>query len=326
MTTIKDIAKQADVAASTVSYVLNNTKNVKPETKERILKVIKELHYQPSAVARSLKTKKSLTIGIMIPDISNMFFTEIVRGIEDIANEYEYNVILCNTDEDEKKEKRYLDNLYNKHIDGLIFVGTGKNQQILKDKQHIPVVAVDRKIGYNFGSVMVDNVKGAYIATNYLLEKNGADVILLTGPLSLSTYFERMTGYIEALREKGLEYNENIVRECPVGHEGGYTALEDLLEKNVGLRSIFASNDLIALGAMKALIKRGVRIPEEVSIVGYDDIPTASIITPALTTIQQPKYNMGRKAAELLLNSMTKQAVKERHIVLEPKLVIRETA
>jgi len=326
MATIKDIAKKANVAASTVSYVLNDTKSVKPETKEKILKIVEEMNYHPSQVARSLKTKKTLTIGIIIPDISNMFFTEIIRGIEDVANSFEYNVVLCNTDEDQQKEKRYLNNLINKNIDGLIFVGTGKNSHIFERRQNMPVVMVDRKLGYNFPSVMVNNIAGGFEATNYLLGKNASQVLLLTGPLSISTYFDRMTGYIDALRSRRFDYNELYVQECPVSLDGGYNAIDGIFEKGIQVKSIFASNDLIALGALKALLKRGINVPGEISLVGYDDIPTSSIVTPSLTTVEQPKYLMGEKAAQLLLEQIADKEVEDRHIVLEPRLIIRETA
>ena len=326
MATIRDIAKSANVAASTVSYVLNGTKSVKPETRERILKIMQDMDYQPSIVARSLKTKKTLTIGIIVPDISNIFFIEIVRGIEDISHKHGYSVILCNTGEDRQKEIKYLNTLINKDIDGLIFLGTGKNRQILRNNKDIPVVIVDRKLGEGFCSVMIDNVKGGFIAADYLLKKNGPEMAFITGPLAISTYFDRMTGYMNALKAHNCEFNEELVIECRVSHEGGYEAVESLLKREINVKSVFAANDLIALGAMRALIKKGIRIPEEVSIIGYDDIPAASIVTPALTTVEQPKYSMGEKAAGLLFGQINKQDLSDMHVVLEPRLIVRETA
>jgi LacI family transcriptional regulator len=327
MATIKDIAKRANVAISTVSYVLNDSKNVKPETKERIMKIIEELNYHPRMVARSLKTRKTLTIGIIVPDISNMFFTEIIRGIEDLFNKHDYSVILCNTDEDQSKESKYIKTLFEKDIDGLIFLGTGKNQQnLLKNKKNIPVVIVDRKIGDEFNSVMVNNLKGGYLATEYLLKKHHSEVLFLSGSLAVSTYFDRLSGYKEALRANGYAFNEALVHQCEASSDGGYLCIEKLFDKSFPFKSIFAANDLIALGAMKALIKRGIKIPEEVSIIGYDNIPTSYLVIPALTTVNQPKYLMGEQAGRLLLKQIKEEMNGEEQIVLDPELIIRETA
>ncbi len=326
MATIKDIALKAGVSISTVSYILNNTKNVRPETRQRVMAVIEEMNYYPSALAVSMKTKRTQTIGIIVPDISNMFFTEIIRGIEDYANQFGYSVILCNSDENQQKEKKYINTLFKKEIDGLIFVGTGKNPDILKKKKDMPIVIVDRKIGNEFSSVMVNNINGGFMATEYLIQKNKTSVYLLTGPLKLSTYFDRMTGYRQALNAYNVNYNESYVVECQVSHEGGYQGVEQILQRGQEVRSIFAANDLIALGAMKALVHKGYRIPEDVSVVGYDDIPTASIVIPALTTIEQPKYMMGEKAAENLIRQMSQTQIQPEHIELEARLIIRESS
>ncbi|WHH58052.1 LacI family DNA-binding transcriptional regulator [Petroclostridium sp. X23] len=325
MATIRDIAKKANVAVSTVSYVLNNRKKVKPETKERIMQVIEELNYQPRSVARSLKTKKTLTIGIMLPDICNLFFTETTRGIEDVANKYGYNVILCNTDKDSKKEKEYLNTLYSKDIDGIIFIGTCRNHHIIKNKQDTPIVFINSKVGDNICSVLVDDIKGGYTATKYLLERRKSEVTLLTGPLSRSSFFERMTGYLNALKSEGIEYNELLVHQCDVSFQGGYDIIRTIYDEGSGIKSIFAASDVIALGAVRALIEKGVRVPEDVSVVGYDDISIAGMFIPSLTTIHQPKYWMGEKAAELLIKRIEDRSLKSEHIVLEPKLIVRES-
>ncbi|MGG4142630.1 LacI family DNA-binding transcriptional regulator [Paenibacillus algorifonticola] len=330
MVTIKDIAKKANVAISTVSYVLNGTKNVKPETKERIMNAIKELNYHPSMAARSLKSRKTLTIGIVVPDISNAFFTEIIRGIEDLFNEHAYSVILCNTDEDQAKELRYLNTLFEKDIDGLIFLGTGKNRDVFNNRKDFPVVVVDRKVvdkkaGESFSSVMIDNVHGGFEATNFLLSQNRSEVMLVIGDLSIQNSRDRLEGYKKALALHGVAYDESLVYECKVSHEAGYVFMDKLLEKPFAYRSIFAANDLLALGIMKALFQKGYRIPEDIAIVGYDNIPTSYLVVPALTTINQPKYQMGKKAGELLLKKINAESHLVEHIVLKPELVIRES-
>jgi LacI family transcriptional regulator len=324
MVTIKDVAKRAGVAASTVSYVINNKKSVKKETRERIINAIEELNYSPNLVARSLKTKITHTIGVIVPDLSNMFFTDIIRGIEDTMSKEGYVIILCSTYENIEKEKRDLSILLKKDIDGLIYVSAGKNRIYISDHK-IPIVLVDRKIGESYLSVMVNNKKGGFLATDHLLDKNNAEVFILTGPLTINTYFERMNGYIEALKKHGYEYNEHLVINCDSSYAGGIKAIEELLKNKISFRSIFAANDLIALGAMKAIIKNGLRIPNDVSIVGFDDISTSAIVNPSLTTIRQPKYLMGVKAAELILDQLNNRSIDNRHILLEPEIIVRET-
>ncbi len=324
MSTIKDVAKKAGVSISTVSYIINNKKKVRPQTKELVLKAIKELNYSPNLVARSLKTKKTHSLGVIVPDLSNMFFTEIIKGIEDIASKDGYVIILCSTYEDVKKEEKDLNTLLNKDIDGLIFIGTGKTS-IRNISKSTPVVLVDRKLGSSFLSVMVDNKKGGTLATDHLLSRRDSEVFLFTGPLTINTYFERMNGYIEALKKHGYEYNEKLIINCDINYDGGISAFESLIKSNSNVRSIFAANDLIALGVERAVLKNGLKIPDDIMIVGYDDIPTSSIVNPSLTTIKQPTYQMGVTAAKLLFGQLNNKSLDSKHIILEPELIIRET-
>lgn len=326
MPTIKDVAKRAGVATSTVSYVLNNNKKLKPETVERVLAAVEELGYRPNLIARSLKTRKTATIGIIVPDIANAFFTEIIRGIEDISEKNDHSVILCNTYEDMDKEEKYLNILLNRDIDGLIFVGTGKNPRILSNIRNVPIVVVDRRIGDSFPSVMVNNEKGGYLAASHLLKRKKEEILLLSGPLAINTYFERLNGYLKAVKEAGMHRNELLIYECEVSYDGGQKTMEDILNHSIHFGSIFAANDLIALGAYNTLMNNGIRIPADLPLVGFDDIPTAHIITPGLTTVRQPTYRIGSKAAEILFRHVNGESKEIEHLVLEPELVVRETA
>ena len=326
MATIRDIAKKANVAVSTVSYVLNNTKKVKPETRERILEVIKELDYHPRSVARSLKTRKTMTIGVVLPDITNLFYAETIRGIEDAANQYGYNIILCNTDMDSKKEMNYLNTLYSKDVDGVIFLGSCFNYQLVRSKPDTPIIFINSKIGDNFSSVSINDVKGGYIATKHLLERKKSDVIFFTGPLSRSWFFERMTGYIDALKSEGHRYNELLVQECDVSFKGGYDKAHAFFSQNTEIRSLFAVSDVIALGVIRALKEIGLRVPEDISVVGYDDISISEMFIPALTTVRQPKYMMGQKAVDLLMRKIKDNIVENEIFIVEPELIIRESS
>ncbi len=326
MATIKDVAKLAGVATSTVSYVLNNSKSLKKETQQRVLDAVETLEYKPNLIARSLKTRKTSTIGIIVPDIANAFFTEIIRGIEDISEQNNHNVILCNTYENPEKEEKYLITLLSRDIDGLIFVGTGKNPRILSNIKDISIVVVDRRLGNAFSSVVVNNEKGGYIAASHLLERKHEEILLLTGPLSINTYFERLTGYLRALQKAGMNRNEMLIHECEVSYDGGQRIMQEILMQEIDFGSIFATNDLIALGAYNTLLQNNVRIPDDILLIGFDDIPTAHIITPGLTTVKQPTYQIGTKASTLLFNQLYNKDQQVEHIILEPELVIRQTA
>ena len=285
MPTIKDVAKRAKVAKSTVSYVLNNTKTVTPETYERIITAIDELGYTPRVAAQSLKTKRSLTIGVIIPDITNNFFIEIIKGIEDITYSNGYNIILCNTQEDQEREKHYLENLFSKDIDGIIFISTGKNESLINKNKHIPIITVDRRITKSGCVVSLDNVKGGYMATKYLMDHYGNNIHLITGPLTINTYFDRMTGYINAYKELGIDYDPSRIVQCDISVNDGMNAMISLLNENREIKSIFVSADIIALGVLKALLRSDKKVGKDVFLIGYDDIDTSSIVSPALTTI-----------------------------------------
>ena len=326
MATIKDVANRAGVSKSTISYYLNNTKNLTDETKNRIKTAIEELNYHPRIAARSLKTKRTLTIGVIVPDIGLSFFTDIINGIENIAFLHEFSIILCNTKEDESIEKKHLQTLISKDIDGLIFISTGQNQHILDNIKNIPIVVVDRKTGDGVSSVVVDNRKGGYIATKHLLEKRGAPVHLITGKLNISTYFDRLSGYIDAHRELGYEYNDALIYESAISIQGAIDTVGRLVDSNEPIKSIFATSDIVSLGVLKALTQRGYIVGKDILLVGFDDSIMDQIVTPSLTTIHQPKYEMGAKSAELLIKQIEAKMKLNETVVMAPHLVIRETA
>lgn len=326
MATIRDIAKRANVAVSTVSYVLNDTKKVKPETKERILNAIKEMDFHPRSVAQSLKTRKTMTLGVILPDITNLFYAETIRGIEDAANQYGYNIILCDTDMDSKKEMNYLNTLYSKDVDGIIFLGSCFNDQLVRSRPDTPIIFINSKTGDDFSSVSFNDVKGGYVATKHLLERKNSDIFFLTGPLSRSSFFERMIGYIDALKSEGHRYNELLVQECDVSFQGGYNKAHAIFNKNTEIKSLFAVSDVIALGVIRALKEIGLKVPKDISIVGYDDINISAMFIPALTTVHQPKYMMGQKSVDLLMRKIKDNILENETFIVEPELIIRESS
>lgn len=326
MPTLKDVAKRAGTSVSIVSYVLNGKKKVKDSTYGRIMEAVKEVGYVPNQLAVALKTRKTYTIGVIVPDISNQFFPEIVKGIEDKVQQKNYSIILCNTDNDAKREEKYINTLVSKEIDGIIFIGTSKVERALENKTKLPVVLVDRRTGDQYISVSTDNVKGGYLATEHLIKKGRRNIVLLTGPTYIKTFADRIAGHKKALEDYDLPYKESQIRQCEeFCTSGGYQAVQDLIVSKQNFDGIFAANDLIAFGAIRALQENQFAIPKDVSIVGYDDIFLSSIIMPALTTIHQPQYEMGEYAATLMLKIIAKKEIDDREIFLEPTLIERET-
>ncbi|MBC5647734.1 LacI family DNA-binding transcriptional regulator [Christensenella tenuis] len=329
MITLKDVAKRAGVSPSTVSYVLSGKKKVKEETRSKIYEAVKTLNYSPNKVARSLKTNSTNTIGVMVNNLSDMFFIDILKAIESTAYEYKYNVILCDAVNSEEREISNLRSLLGQRIDGLIFAGTGKNKKLNLDRLGIPVVTLDRSAGSGSGSIYVDNVKGGELATEHLIQAGKLPIALITYSTLISTFFDRMYGYRKTLEKYGLPYNEDLVVVTDFGtYNEGYNAVRELLKRKVEFQSLFAVNDMLALGAMRALVEEHYKIPEDISVVGYDDIPIAKLFLPALTTVSQPQYQIGRKATELLIRTINKEPIEEaeKSIVITPELIVRETA
>jgi LacI family transcriptional regulator len=327
--TIKDIARITNVSATTVSRVLNNKhEGVSLETRQRILDTIRELDYKPNAIARGLVTKKTNTIGIIIPDISNQFFSDIARGIEDGASDHGYNVFLCNTDDKLDKESKYINALKEKCVDGIIFASSSMpNIKIISEliKGSIPVVVVDRHVEIeNVYGIYTDNFRGGYIATKHLIDLNHKKIGCITGPLGNHNSKERLDGYKQALLDSCITFNEDLVAEGNYKINGGMKAAEKLI-RNKQITALFVSNDLMAYGAYKAIKAAGLNIPEDISIVGFDDTELSQIIEPELTTIRQPAYQMGIEAERALIKIISGKSVKDRNKSFSPNLIIRKS-
>lgn len=329
--TIKDIAKMANVSIATVSRVINNkAEGIRQDTRERILSIIKEYEYQPNTIARSMITKKTSTIGLVIPDIRNPFFPELVRGVEDFCKTKKYSVFLCNTDGDQKREKEYLNLLKEKNVDGIIYtyayVGASKRLEDFIDKSKIPIVLLDRgDVANSFSGVYIDNKKAGYLATEHLIGLSHKKIGCITGPDFVQNSQDRLTGYMKALVDNGITVNKQWIKLGNYQLEGGYAAAKKLLTEQE-VTAIFAFNDLMAFGVYQAAYELGVRIPEELSIVGFDNIKYNQLLTPKLTTIEQPTYEMGKIAADLLFNQIRiGSKVETKTMYLEPKLIVKES-
>ncbi|ACI18412.1 LacI family DNA-binding transcriptional regulator [Dictyoglomus thermophilum] len=328
--TMKDVARLAGVSISTVSHVINKTRYVEPETREKVYQAIKTLGYRPNILASSLRKRVTNTIGLIISNITNLFYPEVVRGVEDLLAKYNYNLILCNSDEDVEKEKNYIEVLFSRRVDGLIITPsksseTRENLDLFREK-NIPVVLVDRKIeGLEEDVVLADNIEGTYEAISYLISLGHKRIGIITGPLDTTTGCERLEGYLKALEDKGIKKDDNLIYEGDFKKEGGYKGVEALLNINNPPTAIFTSNNLMALGALKKITELGLKIPQDLSLISFDDMDWFPYFSPPLTAVYQPAYELGETAVKLLFERLKRGRKKRKEVRLPTKLIIRES-
>ncbi|MDA3938840.1 MAG: LacI family DNA-binding transcriptional regulator [Spirochaetia bacterium] len=325
---MKAVAEKADVSTTTVSHVINKTRFVSPEKKERVLEAIKELDYQPNGLARSFRKKRTKTLGLIIPDNTNPYFAEVARGVEDACFERGYSVILCNSDRKMEKEINYLELLMEKGVDGIAFVSVGDDKKAtdIFGKKRVPKVLLDRDIpGMQIDSVLVDNRLGGFLATDYLIKLGHRRIACITGPSKLSSSLERELGYNDAFKKANITLDKMLIQSGSFHSDSGYEGIKKLLSQTNPPTAIFACNDLIAIGAMYGAIEMGFKVPEDLSIIGFDDISLASFMTPRLTTVMQPKYEIGKTAANLLIDRIKNRDLPIQMELFKPVLTIRDS-
>jgi len=327
--TIKQVAEKAGVSKATVSRVLNDSKPVRFETRERVLKAIEELDFQPNSTARSLVYKKSKTIGVVITDIANLFVSVLVKGIEEIAFSKGYNIIICNSYGSSEKEIELLTMLYNKQVDGIVFL-TSRLKQEHKDffkESAIPISLVN--VSYdesNLVGIRVDNRKAAHDIITHFLKKGFTRVGMIRAPLEDQyTGKERYEGYCQALHDYGVPFNQQLVKTGTLDSRDGYRIGQEIINEKLNLEALFVACDLMAFGAMKAFFDRGLQIPGDIEVAGFDDVPMSSYYHPALTTVRQPIDQMGCLAAELLIRLIEGKKIDQWEIVLPHEIVFRES-
>jgi len=330
MPTIRDVAKRAGVAPITVSRVINGSRNVSEATRARVQEAIDELGYVPNRLARSLRLKRTHTLALVVTDITNPFWTTVVRGAEDAAQDAGFNVILCNTDESEAKQERYLDVMLQKQVDGILLVPARTRHELLEwiRKQRTPVVVLDRR--FYSGEVDVvrgDSEGGAYELIRHLLSLGHRRIAVLSGPRDVSTSADRVAGCRRAFKEAGLEVPPEWVRYGAFSQESGYEMAHRVLAASPRPTAVFAANNFIAVGALRAIRDAGLSVPEDVSVVGFDDRASDLVIEPFLTVADQPAYEMGRRAARLLLDRLSGAAADGcQEIVLSTKIIVRKSS
>lgn len=329
MATMKDIAKLAGVSTSTVSHVINKSRFVSEEISLRVNNAAQQLNYRPSALARSLKINRTKTIGMLVTTSTNPFFGEVVKGVERSCYQQGYNLILCNTEGDNERMRESVNTLLQKRVDGLILMCSsleGERIDVFEQYPDIPVVVMDwGPMLFTSDKIQDNSLRGGYLAAKYLIESGHQQIGCITGPLVKHQAQMRYEGYKRALNEAGLDFNANWIIEADFECEGGYEAFNKMFAKGSLPSSIFVCNDMMAMGVINAANEKGIRIPQDLSIIGYDDIHIAKFMSPSLTTIHQPKYRLGKAAVEALLNRLEKGAIDAQVVQLEPTLVERST-
>jgi LacI family transcriptional regulator len=335
MSTIKDVAERAGVSITTVSHVINDTRFVSEDLQKRVYDAMRELDYHPNTLARSLRSGRTKTIGLIVPDISNLFFAEVARKIEDRGLEHGYSVILCNTDDEGSKESEYINVLIAKQVDGIIFISAGFRGENLQKplSNKIPIVIADRDIvEVPADVVLVNNRQGGYLATSYLIGLGHKRIACISGPSRLTPSAQRIEGYRQALKEAGLEENGSLEIAGNFRYQGGESAMLKLLDGSDQPTAVFACNDMMALGAMRAINNHGLRVPKDFSLVGFDDIPISECVYPSITTIAQPIKQMADIVVDYLVeridiksNRKIKEMPEFRRTILETQLVVRDS-
>lgn len=325
--TIADVARAANVSEATVSRVLKGqTHWIRPETRERVLRAVVELGYVPSAPARALRTNRTFTLGLIIPDITNPFWPETARGVQDAAHREGYSVFLGNTDWKKEREWELVMMAYYNRMDGLIINPTWVTADELAELG-VPVVILGQRDGFSrFDMVGVDVAQGIALAVEHLVELGHERIGLITGPLDTTSARSRLEGYRAALQRCGIAFRDEFVASAPFTQEGGERALEQLLSRSPPPTAVVAANDVMAIGALLRAKELGVRIPEELSLVGFDDIKAASVTSPPLTTITYPKRERGETAVRYLIERIEGAAPPVgRRRIYPCQLVIRGT-
>ena len=329
MTTIKDVAKIAGVSVGTVSNVLNELETVTEKNKIKVMETIKALGYKPNKIAASLSKKKTMNIGLIIPDVSSPFYSDLIKGVTENLDVHGYNVFLCGSGNDIKKESKILKDLVSMWIDGIILIPVYSDKRDVSEIKKIdaPMVLVNREIdGITKDIVIFDNFGGAYEATDFLIKNNHKKIVILNGPKYSKPFEDRLLGWKASMEEHDL-YKKNLVFYGDFSVESGYEMMLRSLNNLKKIDAVFASSDLIALGALNALEENNIKVPDDISIIGFGDIYLSKFLKPSLTTIRRPFYNIGKTAVLILLEKIEgKSDEKEcRKFVIKGKLEIRNS-
>ncbi|NLW09724.1 MAG: LacI family transcriptional regulator [Firmicutes bacterium] len=331
MITIKDVAKRVGVSPSVVSRALNNRYGVRESTREKIVRAAKEMGYYPNAAARSLVTRRTATIGVMMADLSEPYYTQIIKGMEFSASKSGYTLLFSNSYESLEKSKVLEKMVYAERVDGVVIVGSNIEEQeyILKlVERKVPFVLLERDFADPcINCVYVDNVYGGYLATKYLLDKGHTRIAHISGKIGFQVALDRLEGYKKALREAGLPFEKKLVIPGNFVWQDGYAAMKKLLRLRPRCTAVFTANDTMAFGALQAITESGLSVPEDIAVMGFDDLEFSSLTNPPLTTVSQPRYEMGKEAVRIV-TSLIEHGASEEGVKMcyRPEIVIRRSA
>lgn len=327
--TIKEVAQAAQVSITTVSHVINETRFVNPDTRQRVLEAMAQLGYHPNTLARSLRSGITKMIGLIVPDASNPFFGEIARKIEDMGFKKGYSVVLCNSDDDPVKQASYIDTLLAIQVDGVIFISSGGEPGDLERLAHnnITLVVADRDVPLELADVvLLDNEQAGYDATRHLIDLGHRAIACITGPNHLSPSMQRMEGYKRCLREFGIPIYPGFIEKGDFHYQGGKEAMLRLLSASRRPTAVFVLNDMMAIGAMAVAQKEGFVVPHDLSIIGFDDIEIDSAVTPSLTTMRQPIDEMAQRVTGILLDRLSEERKDmNQKVLLKAGLIVRNS-
>ena len=327
--TIKDVAKQAGVSISTVSRVINDSKPVTDEVKQKVLDVIKETGYIPNPLARSLVTKKSQLIGVIVPEVSDSFVNEILNGIEEVAKMYDYEILLANTYSDKAQELKCINLLRAKQVEGIVMISWKVEEEHINYIQNcgIPASYISKTArDYDIHTVSVNNTEATYDMTKYLIEKGHKDIaFIMTSQDDTVLEMERLSGYEKALKEKNIKINKDLIKYGETTYEAGYSSMKELLDEGKVPHAAFVTGDEAAIGAINAICDAGYRVPEDISVAGFNDVKIAKIYRPKLTTVHQPLYDMGAVAIRMVIKMINNEPLEDKKIELPYRIVERES-
>ncbi|TXE06286.1 LacI family transcriptional regulator [Seonamhaeicola algicola] len=328
--TIHDIAKALGIDSSTVSRALNNSTRVSKTTKQKILDKATELGYQRNTLASNLRTNKTNTIGVIVPRISRNFFSSVISGIEETAQKAGYNVIICQSFEDFEKEQKLMETLLSNRVDGVLIsisMQTETFDHLMPYLNHGgPIVFYDRPCYIeNCSSISVDDYKASFMATEHLIENGCKNIVHFSGPQINPLYKNRKRGYVDALKKHGLNFNENYCLESKLSENDGIVFAKEIIKMG-HIDGIYSSNDTAAIAAIQYLKSKGVNIPKDIAVVGFNNDPISSVIEPSLTTINQPDFEMGKTAASLLIQQIQDTSFKKTSKVLDVELIVRQSS
>jgi len=327
--TIYDVAREANVSMATVSRVVNGNPNVKPATRKKVLDVIDRLEYRPNAVARGLASKKTTTVGVIIPDISNVFYAELARGIEDIATMYRYNILLSNSDQREDKELQLLETMFGKQVDGIVFMSEHVSNELLNTMERSPVpivLAGTIDASGHMPSVNIDYHRAAYEAVNRLLENSHQRIAYVSGSLSSTiNRAYKFTGYEKALANAGIELDAELVSESEATYDEGKSAFSKLNSLDNAPTAYFAGNDELAIGLIHGAQDAGLHVPNDIEVISFENSKLARMVRPELTSVVLPLYDIGAVSMRLLTKYMNKEQIDEKIVILPHRIEDRDS-